>query len=313
MAQRIVIVGSLNMDFVVQMEKLPVRGETVSGWGFQMLPGGKGANQACAVGRLGGSGKMIGCVGEDVFGGRLKDSLNSAGVDTSSVQAITGESTGVALINVERGGQNQIVVAAGANARLSPSQVETAIASQEGGYILMQLESPMETVEAAARLGRAHGMTTILDPAPAKPLGPSLLGCIDVLTPNETEALLLLGRNAGTISLVEAPEVSRQLLGLGPKRVILKLGDKGAWLADRERSRHFPAQRVEAVDATAAGDTFNGALSVALSEGKSIEEALAFANCAAGISVTRLGAQSSIPLREEVDFLLVAQSQFSPV
>jgi ribokinase len=298
---------------VVQMEKLPMCGETVSGWGFQMLPGGKGANQACAVGRLGGSGKMIGCVGEDVFGDRLKDSLNSAGVDTSSVQAITGESTGVALINVERGGQNQIVVAAGANARLSPSQVETAIASQEGGYILMQLESPMETVEAAAQLGRAHGMTTILDPAPAKPLSASLLGCIDVLTPNETEALLLLGRNASTVPLAEAPELAQQLLGLGPKRVILKLGDKGAWLADRERSRHFPAQRVDAVDATAAGDTFNGALSVALSEGKSIEEALAFANCAAAISVTRLGAQSSIPLRAEVDILLVAQSQFSPV
>jgi ribokinase len=313
MTQRIVIVGSLNMDFVVQMEKLPMCGETVSGWGFQMLPGGKGANQACAVGRLGGSGKMIGCVGEDVFGDRLKDSLNSAGVDTSSVQAVTGESTGVALINVERGGQNQIVVAAGANACLSPSQVETAIASQEGGYILMQLESPMETVEAAAQLGRAHGMTTILDPAPAKSLSASLLGCIDVLTPNETEALLLLGRNASTVPLAEAPELARQLLRLGPKRVILKLGEKGAWLADRERSRHFPAQRVDAVDATAAGDTFNGALSVALSEGKTIEEALAFANCAAAISVTRLGAQSSIPLREEVDILLVAQSQFSPV
>ena len=313
MTQRIVIVGSLNMDFVVQMEKLPLRGETVSGWGFQMLPGGKGANQACAVGRLGGNGNMVGCVGEDVFGERLKSSLNSAGVDTGNVQAIAGESTGVALINVERGGQNQIVVAAGANACLSSRQVEAAIESLHGGYILMQLETPMETVEAAASLGRSRGMTTILDPAPAKPLSKFLLENIDVLTPNETEALLLLGRRATTVSLEEATEISQQLLQLGPKQVLLKLGDKGAWLSNNRKSRHFPTQKMEAVDATAAGDTFNGAFAVALSEGRSVEEAVVFANCAAAISVTRLGAQTSIPSREEVDLLMAAHSQLSPL
>ena len=275
------------MDFVVQMDHLPLGGETVSGWGFQMLPGGKGANQAYAVGRLGGNGRMVGCVGDDVFGERLKFSLKSAGVDTTSVFSNPGEPTGVALIHVEAGGQNQIVVAAGANAKLSPRDVEAALGGIRSGFVLMQLESPMETVEAAACLGRAQNMITILDPAPAKPLNASLLQQVDLLTPNESEALLLLGRHASTVGLEDAPEIASRLLQLGPKQVILKLGEKGAWLADRHEGRHFPSHKVVPVDATAAGDTFNGALAVALAEGKSLHEAIPFANGAAAISVPR--------------------------
>ena len=313
MNKRIVIVGSLNMDFVVQMEKLPLGGETVHGREFQMLPGGKGANQACAVGRLGGHGKMVGCVGADIFVEKLKSSLESAGVDTTHVRSVEGESTGVALIHVEAGGQNQIVIVSGANARLSAENVQAVLNPLQGGYILMQLESPMEAVEVAGHLGRKQGMVTILDPAPAKHLSSLLLKSLDVLTPNETEALLLLGRRASAVSLEEAPEIARQLLQLGPKQVILKLGEKGAWLADGKRSLHFPTHKVAAVDTTAAGDTFNGALAVALAEGKRVEEAILFANGSAAISVTRLGAQASIPSREEVEVFLAKQALFTPV
>jgi ribokinase len=301
MSKPIVVLGSLNMDFVVQMDKLPLPGQTISGRGFQMLPGGKGANQAYAVGRLGGRGKMIGRVGKDVFGEQLKSNLESAGVDTQGVQVTDGESTGVALILVEAGGQNQIVVVPGANGTLRPHDVQANWEVFNDGYLLMQLESPLETVEAAAALGRERGMMTILDPAPACSLSPRLLRHIDLITPNESEALVILGFGGSTISLQEAPEIAKRLLSLGPKHVLLKLGEKGVWLADGRRSLHFPSKKVEAIDTTAAGDTFNGALAVALAEGKTLEEAATFANCAATLSVTRLGAQASIPSRLEVD------------
>ena len=185
MNKTIAVIGSLNMDFVVQTAKLPLPGETVGGWGFCMLPGGKGANQACAVGRLGEQGRMIGRVGEDLFGVQLRESLQSAGVDTSHVLTTSGEATGVALIFVERGGQNQIVVASGANAHLSPVDVTSALGAFHPGFLLMQLESPMDTVGAAAALGRQRGITTILDPAPARLLSRGLLCLVDLLTPSD--------------------------------------------------------------------------------------------------------------------------------
>jgi ribokinase len=243
---------------------------------------------------------MIGRVGDDVFGEQLRASLARAGVDTAAVPATPGASTGVALIFVEKGGQNVIVIAAGANGLLSVADVEQALENAGSGYLLLQLESPLETVEAAAALARKIGMRVILDPAPARALPESLLRSVDILTPNETEALILLGRTARPVSLQEAPEVAKALRERCPGTVILKLGENGAWLEDGEKSRHFPAIKVEAVDATAAGDTFNGALAVALAEGKPIPEAIDFANRAAGISVTRLGAQSSIPSRAEM-------------
>ncbi len=306
----IVVIGSLNMDFVVQMPRLPERGQTLCGEGFQMLPGGKGANQACAAGRLGGRVRMLGRVGADIFGEQLRLSLQSAGVDAGMVLATEGTATGVALIFVESGGQNMIVIAAGANGKLSPEDLLSAQAAFAPGLLLLQLETPLETVAAAAALGKSRGMTVLLDPAPAQALRRNLLEHVDLLTPNETEALALLGRPGRDLPLAEAGKIARELLLLGPRSVILKLGSKGAWWTDGVRDRHFPAIPVQAIDATAAGDTFNGALAVALAEGKAMEEAIPFANAAAALSVTRLGAQASIPDREETERLLRTTSLY---
>ncbi len=300
----ILVIGSLNMDFVVRTDKLPLGGETIKGREFRMIPGGKGANQALAVARLGGQARMIGRVGADRFGRNLKDGLSSAGVDTSQVWSTPDVATGVALILVENGGQNQITVAAGANERLTPGDLQQTFETFKDGYLLLQLESPLETVQAAASLARQRGLTTILDPAPAASLPSSLLRSLDFLTPNESEALLLLGQPPGQIRLGEAPALGRRLMELGPDTVVLKLGDKGAWLVNRRECRHFPAHPVKAVDVTAAGDTFNGALAVSLAEGRSLEQALCFANAAAALSVTHPGAQASIPSRSQVDLFL---------
>ena len=301
MRASIIVVGSLNMDFVAQVATLPMPGQTVLGSGFRTIPGGKGANQACAAGKLGGQVRMVGRVGDDVFGRQLRDELESVGVDVSGVRVTPQTASGVALIFVQARGQNQIVVAPGANATLAVSDVETAIGTASGGYLLLQLETPLDTVEAAAAKARQRGATVVLDPAPAQALSPALLANVDILTPNESEANVLLSRAQVSVSLDDAPEVARALLALGTGTVVLKLGENGALVADRDGVAHFPAPRVDAVDATAAGDTFNGALAVALSEGRTLREAVVFANAAAALSVTRHGAQSSIPRREEVE------------
>jgi ribokinase len=297
----IVVVGSLNMDFVAQVDSLPVPGETVLGSGFRTIPGGKGANQACAAGRLGGRVRMVGRVGDDVFGGQLRESLQSSGVDVGAVRSTDATPSGVALIFVDAHGENQIVVAGGANGCLTPSDVETALAGADGGYLLLQLETPLDTVASAAAIGKRHGLTVILDPAPARALPAAILECVDILTPNESEALILLGRREATMSLEQTPEVARALRDLGVAMVILKLGENGAFLSSASAHGHFAAPRVDAVDATAAGDTFNGALAVALAEGRSVGDAITFANTAAALSVTRFGAQASIPSRADVD------------
>ena len=301
MRASIIVVGSLNMDFVAQVATLPMPGQTVLGSGFRTIPGGKGANQACAAGKLGGQVRMVGRVGDDVFGRQLREELESVGVDVSGVRLTPQTASGVALIFVQARGQNQIVVAPGANATLAVSDVETAIGTAGGGYLLLQLETPLDTVEAAAGKARQRGATVVLDPAPAQALSPALLANVDILTPNESEANVLLSRAQVSVSLDDAPEVARALLALGTGTVVLKLGENGALVADRDGVAHFPAPRVDAVDATAAGDTFNGALAVALSEGRTLREAVVFANAAAALSVTRHGAQSSIPRREEVE------------
>jgi ribokinase len=301
MGAPIVVVGSLNMDFVVQVQALPRPGETVSGTGFETIPGGKGANQAVAAGRLGGHVRMVGRVGDDVFGQKLVESLVGAGVDAFLVEVTPGAPTGVALIPVASGGQNQIVVAAGANAQLAPDDVARGLHGLAGGLLLLQLESPLETVEHAAGIGRQGGARVVLDPAPARDLPDALLASVSCLTPNESEATALLGRRQDTLSLADAPDVARALRARGPHTVILKLGAQGAYVDDGSGGRHFPAPRVAAVDATAAGDTFNGALAVALAEGRPLPDAVAFANAAAALSVTRKGAQASIPTRSEVD------------
>jgi ribokinase len=304
----LVVVGSLNMDFAVSVDRLPAPGETVLGRDFRMIPGGKGANQACAAGKLGGGSvhvKLIGRVGYDVFADHLKASLSAAGVDVAAVHATRAQPTGVALIWVDRTGQNSIVVASGANHELAAADVGAMRKSFRGAAIaLFQLETPLDTVEAALRLAREEGAITVLDPAPAQALPASLLAQVDILTPNESEALVLCGRSPARISLDEARALAEELRRLGPRTVIMKLGDQGSLLLNDSGARHFPAFLVNVVDSTAAGDTFNGALAVTLVEGKSIEEAIPFASAAAAISVTRLGAQASAPSRAEVDKLL---------
>jgi ribokinase len=247
---------------------------------------------------------MVGRVGDDVFGRQLRESLSAAGVDVRAVRVSEATPSGVALIAVQAGGQNQIVVAPGANGLLTPEDVAQALGEDAGGFLLLQLESPIETIERAAALGQQRDMTLLLDPAPARPVSDELLARVSCLTPNESEAMVLLDRRTTTVSLADAPEVARALRARGPRAVILKLGEKGAFLDDGAGGRHFRGLSVEAVDTTAAGDTFNGALAVALAEGRAMPEAIVFANAAAAFSVTRHGAQSSIPTRSEVDTLL---------
>jgi ribokinase len=308
MTPSIAVVGSLNMDFVVTTDHLPAPGETVLGREFQMIPGGKGANQACAAGRIGSpniSTYMIGRVGSDVFADHLKASLAASGVDVNSVHATRSAPTGVAQIWVDAAGQNSIVVAAGANLALAKNETEAMRPIfRKSAYVLFQLETPVSTVGAALKIAREEGAHTILDPAPARRLPPEILAEVDILTPNETEACILLERPAGRVTVDEADGLAVALLAAGPRAVILKLGDLGCYYRDADRRVHSPGFKVEATDSTAAGDTFNGALAVALAEGSPIENALRFANAAAALSVTRLGAQASIPPRADVDAFL---------
>ncbi len=303
----IVVFGSLNMDFVVAVKQLPAPGETVLGRNFQMLPGGKGANQACAAGRLAGDGtrvRMIGRVGQDLFGDHLKASLSAAGVDVSAVAHSRTQPTGVALIAVEASGENSIVVASGANMDLPAIDVEAMRRVLRGARVaLFQLESPLDTVSAALRIAREEGVLTILDPAPAQPLSRDLLASVDILTPNESEALGLLGEPARRVAAGEAARLAARVMELGPRTVIVKLGEQGAYLQSASESLHYPGFAVQAVDTTAAGDTFNAGLAVALAEGVAYPTAIRFANAAAAISVTRMGAQASAPSRPEVDKL----------
>jgi ribokinase len=308
MRPSIVVAGSLNMDFVVTVDHLPAPGETVLGRNFQMIPGGKGANQACAAAKTGAGTvnvKMVGRVGYDVFADHLKASLSAAGVDVSAVNATRSQPTGVALIWVDKQGQNSIVVASGANHALAAAEVEAMRSVIRGArMVLFQLETPLDTVEAALALAIEEGARTMLDPAPAQALSSEILKRVDILTPNETEACILLGRPKERLPLAGCPAMARELLALGPKSVILKLGEQGCFYSDGERELHVPGFPVTAIDSTAAGDTFNAGLAVALAEGRPIEDALRFANAAAAISVTRLGAQSSAPARAEVEALL---------
>lgn len=307
---QVVVVGSLNMDFVVAVDRLPGPGETILGRDFQMIPGGKGANQAYAAGRLGTGSvltKMAGRVGYDLFADQLKASLAAAGVDVSAVHGTRAAPTGVALIWVERSGQNSIVVASGANHAWEVSEVEAMRPVFHGAsFALFQLETPLAVVAAALRLAREEGVRTMLDPAPAQTLPAGLLSAVDILTPNETEARMLLGQAPTRIDLSQAEAVAKALLELGPKAVVLKLGEQGCFFSDGSTTVRSPAFPVAARDTTAAGDTFNAALAIALVEGRPLVEALRFANAAAAISVTRAGAQTSVPSRAEVDAFLNA-------
>jgi len=302
MKSKIVVVGSLNMDVVAIAPRIPVVGETIIGNKYFTEPGGKGANQAYAAAKLGGSVAMLGRIGDDDFGRRMRANVASAGCDVSGLKSVPGAS-GVALIFVSETGQNSIIVVPGANDKLSAADVDAeAAALDDAGIVLLQLENPVGAVMAAARLGKARGARVILDPAPAPatPLPPQLLATVDILTPNETEAAILAGLPPGRLDPDQAGTLARKLQAMGAHTVIMKLGDQGCLLAERSGSIYIAAPKVTAVDTTAAGDTFNAALAVGLSEGLGLEAACRFAVFASALSVTRLGTQLAVPSRDEV-------------
>jgi ribokinase len=295
----IFVLGSANMDLVFALDRLPLAGETRTGGDLSLFPGGKGANQACAAARLGGRAAMVARVGADAFGSRLVESLAAAGVDVSRMRAC-GRATGCACIYVLPNGENSIVISPGANAALDPAgAIADLSAIQPGDLLLAQLETPLETVQAAFAHARSRGAVTILDPAPVRELPRELLESVDYLTPNQTEAAFLIDKDE--VAAHNAEAAAERVAALGPRAVILKLGEHGSLFWEPGRTLSIPAYRVEAVDTTAAGDVFNGAFAVALAEDLPVEAALEFATAAAAISVTRHGAQPSVPDRTEVD------------
>ena len=296
---QIVVAGSLNADLVVSVPRFPAPGETLTGTGFARFPGGKGANQAYAAARLGGQVRLAGQVGADDLGNWLLDHLRSGGVDVSAVGRDATVSTGLAIITVDATGQNTIVLVPGANGTFTPDRLSAApIDWRSTRVLLLQLEVPLETVVAAARAARAAGSIVLLDPAPARDVPNELLALSDFVTPNESELAALTGGGSlgGEDDLMRRAQALR---ARGAARVIGKWGDRGAVLVGDQIHR-WPAHAVRAVDTTAAGDAFNGALAVALADGQSIEDAGRLASAAAALSVTRTGAQPSMPSLDEV-------------
>ncbi|MBE9067511.1 ribokinase [Leptolyngbya cf. ectocarpi LEGE 11479] len=305
----VIVFGSLNMDLMAQVPRLPQAGETVLGTGFTTVPGGKGANQAVAAARLGVPTIMVGRVGDDSFGPLLCDSLRTVGVTTDGVLAGSGPS-GVALISVDELGENQIVVVPGANGKVDTTDVERLPldnALSEPSILLMQFEIPLEAVMAAAAQAHGADVCVIVDPAPAHPKLPSeFYRLVDILTPNQTEASQLTGLKVSSVTTaMEAAQVLRQR---GTSTVIVKLGSQGAVVVSNSEVFHVPAFEVEAVDTVAAGDAFNGGLAVALWEGKSLREAVEWASAVAALSVMKSGAQPSMPPREAVETFLLGHS-----
>jgi len=299
MSNKIIVVGSMNMDMVVKTSHIPEPGETVLGGSFFMNPGGKGANQAVAVARLGGNVSFIGKIGDDIFGKQSSQLFDEEGVDTNGILSDRDSPSGIALITVDSEGENSIVVAPGANAHLEPSDVEKALDKYtDSRVLLVQLEIPMRTVEFAAQYARNKGMQVILNPAPANDLVQDLFHLIDIITPNVHEAEMLSG--VQIVDIPTARQAAEVIHAQGVKHVIVTLGKQGAALLENGVFYHIPAPEVKTVDSTAAGDVFNGALAVAVAEGKILTDATTFACRAASIAVTKMGAQSSIPFRNEV-------------
>ncbi len=300
---KVVVVGSSNMDLVVKSSRIPAVGETILGGDFLMVPGGKGANQAVAAAKLEACVYLVAKLGDDLFGRQSLDNFKKEGVDTTYVTLSAEAPSGVALIMVDEAGNNVIVVAPGANARLTAEdvkQAESDIASS--GAVVAQLEVPLETIEFAAQLANVAGVPFVLDPAPAQRLPPELLKIVDVLTPNETEAQILTGIEVRDEQSARA--AAEELLSAGVKSVILTMGAQGFLLVDQEKVAFVTARQVEAVDSTAAGDAFTGSLAVGMAQGKSLSEAALFANQVAALSVTKMGAQPSMPTLQEVgDFV----------
>jgi len=299
---KVLVVGSINMDIVMQVDELPRPGETIFGSNVEYLPGGKGSNQAASVGRLGIPVSMIGAVGRDDNGAALINSLKESGVDTSAILTLDDFNTGIAAITVNNNGENNIIVLSGANREVTIDVVkkfESII--DECSIVLLQNEIPMQTVQFTAKLAKQKGKTVIFNPAPSPgKLSDELIENIDILTPNETELENMSGL---TVTDVESAELAaRKLIKAGIKSVVVTMGKLGALVVTEENSKLLPGYNyAPVVDTTAAGDCFNAALAVKISQNASLEESVKFANLAAAISVTRKGAQPSLPWKDEVD------------
>lgn len=295
----ILVLGSANMDMVVTATRFPRPGETVFANAFGMFPGGKGANQAVCCAKLGARVHFIGKMGKDVFREQLVNSMKRDGVRLGHLLTDSNVSTGIALITVNGRGQNEIVVASGSNMRLTPSEINghRNIFSQVR-ILLLQLEVPLQTVTRAAQIAKRNGVMVILNPAPARNIPWSLLKMVDYLTPNETEVSMLAGVPVNGVA--SAQKAAKKLLDKGVKNVIVTLGAKGCLLVSDRQVKLYPVKRLKAVDSTAAGDAFNGGLAYSLAGGKSLDAAIRFANRVAAFSVTRMGAQSSMPTLREL-------------
>ncbi|WP_040976990.1 ribokinase [Necropsobacter massiliensis] len=306
MANTLTVLGSINADHVISVPHFARPGETLSGRDYHIAYGGKGANQAVAAARAGATVNFIGCIGDDAIGRAMKNAFAQDGINTHPIVEIEDVMTGIAMIQVTDSGENSIVIAAGANARLDATTVNTF--AQEiisADYLLMQLETPLSAVLKAAELAAANQTKVILNPAPAQPLPDALLSRVNIITPNETEAEILTGiRVVDEQSAVESAQV---LHAKGIETVLITLGAKGVYFSQQGEGEMIAGFRVDATDTTAAGDTFNGAFVTALLEGKPIKQAIRFAHAAAAISVTRQGAQPSIPYRDETLAFLARQ------
>lgn len=301
--KKILVIGSLNMDITLRMERAPEAGETLTADSLITSPGGKGANQAYAAGKLGGDVTMLGAVGQDAYGEELCRNLASVGVDISGIRKIAGVSTGTAVIFVEHTGENRIVLVSGANSMVDRAYIDEHIDKiRDCEIVMLQLEIPLETVTYAAKLAKELGKTVILDPAPAIPnISAELLSYVDYMKPNETELNMLLTGKADALQLDEALE---RVQKLGVKNVWVTLGSKGVFFKGVDgNSEVIPSIQVTAVDTTAAGDTFLAAAAVSLSKGEGPREAAIYGNRAASIAVTRPGAQQSMPTAEEVSLI----------
>ncbi|MEI7947262.1 MAG: ribokinase [bacterium] len=301
--KQIIVVGSSNTDMIIKLDHIPRPGETILGGEFVTAAGGKGANQAVAAARAGGKVTFVARVGRDMFGDQAIAGFEKEKINTDHVSRDKSRPSGVALIFVAKDGENSIAVAGGANNGLSATDVKKAKANiADAGMLIMQLETPLETVQAAADVAAKAGVRVILNPAPARVLPDELLKKISIITPNETEAELLTGINVDSDQA--AAQAADKLLARGVKTVIITLGSRGAFVVGDGVRKLVPGFKVKAVDTTAAGDTFNGALAVALVEGQALTNAVRFANAAAALSVTRLGAQTSVPTRKEIEKML---------